>query len=268
VFTRSILTAGPALLASALCWLSLCVPAHAGAPHRYLALGDSDAFGFQFRSYFPGVPASTFTGYAADLHAERPALALVNYGCVGESTVSFLQGPCPYKALGQQLHDDYTGSQLKAALAFLLTHPLRSDLITLTLWGNDVNTFVAGCAGDLACVQAGAQAAIAKFSARLTAILASLRIAAGPRATIVLTGPYDPNPQPLARLTHPLYLALDAAMRTAAARLRVRYAALFSAFDSDAALCNLTLLCSDGDAHPSDAGYRTIADLILDVASF
>jgi lysophospholipase L1-like esterase len=267
VFTRSILTAGPALLASALCWLSLCVPAHAGAPHRYLALGDSDAFGFQFRSYFPGVPASAFhTGYADDLHVRLPSLALVDYGCPGESSASFLQGPCPYKALGQQLHDDYTGSQLKAALAFLLAHPLRTDLITLTLWGNDVNAFVAGCAGDLACVQAGAPAAIAKFSARLQVILAALRIAAGPRATVVLTGPYDPNPQPLAQLTHPLYLALDAAMRTVAARTGVRFAPLFAAFDSDAALCRLTLLCSDGDAHPSDAGYQTIADLIFDAA--
>jgi lysophospholipase L1-like esterase len=255
------------LLAVALCWLALCAPAHAAAQHYYLALGDSDAFGFQFRTYSPGVPASAFhTGYADDLHADLPDLALVNYGCVGESTVSFLRGPCPYKALGQQLHDDYDGSQLKAALAFLLAHPLRTDLITLTLWGNDVNAFVAGCAGDLACVQAGAPEAIAKFSVRLTAILAALRIAAGPRATIVLTGPYDPNPQPLAHQTHPLYLALDAAMRTAAARTGVRYAALFTSFDSDDALCELTLLCSDGDAHPSDAGYRTIADLILDAA--
>ena len=32
------------------------------------------------------------------------------------------------------------------------------------------------------------------------------------------------------------------------------------------ALCSLTLLCSDGDAHPSDAGYSTIADLNLDAA--
>src|SRR5262249_24179938 len=160
--------------------------------------------------YVPGVPASAFhTGYADDLHGVLPSLALVNYGCPGESTVSLLQGPCPYKALGQQLHDDYTGSQFKAALTFLVTHPLPTDLLTVTRWGNDINACVSECGGDLACVQAGAPAAIAKFSARLEAILTALRIAAGPRATIVLTGPFDPNPHPFAQQTHPLYLALD-----------------------------------------------------------
>jgi hypothetical protein len=98
--------------------------------------------------------------------------------------------------------------------------------------------------------------------------LAALRIAAGPRATIVLTGPYDPNPPTLWPLTHPLYLVLDAAMRNVAAHTGVRYAPLFAAFDSDAALCSLTLLCKNGDAHPSDTGYRTIADLILDATGF
>jgi hypothetical protein len=34
-------------------------------------------------------------------------------------------------------------------------------------------------------------------------------------------------------------------------------------FDADggAALCTYTLLCRDGDAHPSDAGYAVLADL-------
>jgi Tol biopolymer transport system component/lysophospholipase L1-like esterase len=254
------------LILAAVGCLALCAPAQAAAQRYHLALGDSDAFGFQSVRYHDGVPASDFAGYAEDLRTDLPTLALVNYGCPGESTVSFSTGPCPYKALGQRLHDDYTGSQLKAALAFLLSHPLRTDLVTLTLWGNDVNAFVDGCGGDFACVQAGAPAAIAKFSGRLEAILSALRIAAGPRATIVLTGPYDPNPGPLAQLTHPLYLGLDAAMRSVAARTGVRYAALFTTFDSDAALCSLTLLCRDGDAHPSDAGYRTIADLILGAA--
>src|SRR5689334_11029811 len=113
-------------LAATLCALTLCAPARAAAQRYYLALGDSDAFGFQFPKYHDGVPASDFTGYAEDLEVQLPDLTLVNYGCVGESTTSFLQGPCPYKALGQQLHDDYTGSQLSAALAFLLAHPRRT----------------------------------------------------------------------------------------------------------------------------------------------
>jgi hypothetical protein len=210
--SRSSLTAKPAVargvLALAFCWLVLCAPAHAAAQRYYLALGGSHAFGFQFRSYFPGVPASALIGHADDVDKQLPDL-------------------------------------------------------TLTLWSNDINAFFAGCAGDFACVQAGAPEAIAKFSARLTAILAALRLAAGPRATIVHTG----RPAPAGRSHAPG--ALDAAMQTVAAP-SARYAAMFPVFDpddSDSALCVLTLLCTPAaDAHPSDAGYQAIADLILDAA--
>jgi hypothetical protein len=81
-------------------------------------------------------------------------------------------------------------------------------LVTVTLWGNDINAFVDSCAGDLACLQSGAPLAISKFSARLTVILAALRAAAGPHAVLVVTGVYDPNPAPLAQQTHPLFLGL------------------------------------------------------------
>ena len=35
-----------------------------------------------------------------------------------------------------------------------------------------------------------------------------------------------------------------------------------------AALCTLTLACSEGDTHPSDAGYRAIAEVVLDVSGY
>ena len=196
-----------------------------------------------------------------------PGRTLVNYGCPGESTVSFIHGPCEYKALGQQLHDDYDTSQLRAAVGFLLAHPGRTDLVTLTLWGNDVRAFVASCNGDFGCVQAGAPAEIAKLSARLSLILAAIRLAAGPRAVIVVTGAFDPNLQPVAQQTHPLFLALDGAIDDVARRVGVRFAPLFARFDGDAALCALTLLCTDRDAHPSDAGYQAIADAIREVSA-
>jgi lysophospholipase L1-like esterase len=251
-------------LAAAVVWLALAAPASASPQHYYLALGDSHAFGFQFSKYAPGVPASAFhTGYADRIASELTALRLVNYGCPGESTVSFIVGPCPYRALGQQLHDDYTGSQLKASLAFLLTHPGRTDMVTLTLWGNDINAFVDSCAGDFACVQSGAPQAISKFATRLTVILAALKSAAGPHAVLVVTGVYDPNPPPLAQQTHPLFLALDQAIQQTAAHVGARFAPLFATFDAPGALCALTLVCSDGDAHPSDAGYQAIAASVL-----
>lgn len=55
-------------------------------------------------------------------------------------------------------------------------------------------------------------------------------------------------------------------MAGVAAVNRARFVDPFPVFnpegDTGAALCTLTLLCSDGDAHPSDAGYRVIAELI------
>ena len=119
----------------------------------YLALGDSVAFGFQAAKFVGGVPPTKFdTGYvdvfASRLRTIRPDLVVVNYGCPGKSTASFLTGPCLYTTLGEQLHDTFEGSQLDAAIAFLRAHPGQVSPITLTLWGNDVREFIASCGGD------------------------------------------------------------------------------------------------------------------------
>ena len=34
------------------------------------------------------------------------------------------------------------------------------------------------------------------------------------------------------------------------------------------AICAFTLRCSDGDGHPSDAGYRAIAGLVFDASGY
>src|SRR5262249_40404561 len=106
----------------------------------YLALGDSIAYGFQ-----PGkpqtAPASSFdTGYvdvfAARLRKLSPSLQVVNYGCPGESTRTFVAGGCPTRS-EVRLHRPFKGAQLDAALSFLRAHPGDVSPITVTLWGND-----------------------------------------------------------------------------------------------------------------------------------
>jgi hypothetical protein len=34
------------------------------------------------------------------------------------------------------------------------------------------------------------------------------------------------------------------------------------------AICTLTLLCSDGDSHPSDGGYQALAGLVFDASQY
>jgi lysophospholipase L1-like esterase len=176
---------------------------------------------------------------------------VTNYGCPGESTVTFTTG-CPYP---DELHNSYAGSQRDAALAFLDgPDGKKTRLVTLTLWGNDINAFLAACQGDPVCVLAGAPAEIAAFQARLTAILEPLE---AKHATVVVTGVYDPTES---AFSHPLFVALDEAIAAAAQATGARFAPLLATFSGH--LCELTLLCADGDAHPSDAGYAAIAAAI------
>jgi lysophospholipase L1-like esterase len=238
-------------------------------PQRYyVALGDSIAYGFQ-PTKSPGAPASAFdTGYvdvfAARLRELSPKIQVVNYGCPGESTVTFTRGRCPGLADGFKLHDRFRGSQLDAALSFLRAHRGQVSPITLTLWGNDV----------LPLSQKGKRApsVITAFASRFSSILQRLR-AAAPTAEIIVTGAWNPEADQLAK-AEPLYRSLDAAIARAAAASRARVAKVFPAFNGTgnaraqrARLCALTF-CSKGDPHPTDAGYRVMADAFMAASGY
>ena len=158
--------------------------------------------------------------------------------------------PCIWKTSGHALHNDYPGSQLGAALAFLAAHRGKVSPITLSLNGNDANDFLQTCPpGDLACIQNGAPAAIAAYQARLTSILRLLR-AAAPDAEIIVVGAYDPNIGAFS-FADPLFTQLNQAQQAAAATIRARFADPFPVFNPQgddaaetAAICTLTLLCS------------------------
>ena len=72
----------------------------------------------------------------------------------------------------------------------------------------------------------------------------------------------------------PLFQAANAAIAAAAAHARARFADVMPAFNPAgdsaraAAICALTLLCSESDGHPSDLGYRTIADVVFAVSGY
>ncbi len=240
-------------------------------PQRYyLALGDSIAYGVQPTKMKPGARASDFdTGYvdlfAARLRKLSPKIQVVNYGCPGESTLTFTHGRCPTLADGMKLHDPFRGPQLSAALSFLRAHRGQVSPVTLTLWGNDL----------LPLSQKGKRApgAIATFASRFDSILRQLR-AAAPTAEIIVSGAWNPEADRLEQAA-PLYGALDAAIARVAAPSRARVANVSAAFNppgsvsaQKARLCALSFFCSMGDPHPTDAGYRAMADAFVAASGY
>ena len=75
-------------------------------------------YGIQPNKVKPGAGPSAFhTGYvdvfAARLRKLSAGIQVVNYGCPGESTVTFVGGGCPAFADHVKLHDTFRGSQLR-----------------------------------------------------------------------------------------------------------------------------------------------------------
>jgi lysophospholipase L1-like esterase len=151
-------------------------PPPAATTRYYLALGDSLATGF-------GAPAGE--GYVNDLarhyQGAIPGLEVVDLGCPGETTVSFIDGgKCPYPQ----------GSQLAAATAFLEEHPGQVALVTLDIGGDDVT----GCASEMAVgvFSACVAKAVAQVNTDVATIGAALRSAAGGSLPIAGMTYFDP----------------------------------------------------------------------------
>src|SRR5262249_49635067 len=111
----AVLILGLAALPGTAAVVSRSAPPVFQAPQSYyLALGASIAYGFQPTKAKPGAAPSAFdTGYvdrfAARLRKLSPEIKVVNYGCPGESTVTFARGGCPASADHIKLHDPFRG---------------------------------------------------------------------------------------------------------------------------------------------------------------
>jgi hypothetical protein len=89
-----------------------------------------------------------------------------------------------------------------------------------------------------------------------------------------VSGAWDPEADRLAQ-TGPLYRSVDAAIERAAAASRVRVANMFAALNGPgnverqkARLCTLTFVCSKGDPHPTNAGYRSMANAFFAASGY
>ncbi len=246
----------------------------------YLALGDSLAFGFRFdifNQYVSVVPPDVlpqlFVGYVDDfgtmLRTIRPSIDTVNFGCVGETTDTFIHGGCLYTTLGFSLHDSYSGSQLNAALEFLRSHPGEVSPITFNLGGNDLNALTTVCQADFSCYLREAPRVLERIASNLDQILDALRAAALDSEIITFTN-YN-----VAFLSDARFLlltdAFNAIVRATGATHRVRVGEVFAAFNGGpqpATICSLSLICTLGDSHPNDAGYAAIAAELWEASGY
>lgn len=245
----------------------------------YLALGDSLAFGSQqvkFNANLPSVPPSVFnTGYVDNfglqLRGIRPDIQIVNFGCPGETTITFIIGGCQYISRGYSLHNSHSGPQLSAALALLQEHPGQVSPITINAGVNDLRPLQIICGSDVSCYEAHAPAVLAAIRVNLDHILGSIRGVA-PDAEIITFTNYDIagvliDPR-FAWLTE----AFNDVVSDTARSHAVRVADVFSAFNAvpqPATICSLTFACAPlQDTHPTDAGYATIAAQIWAVSGY
>lgn len=240
--------------------------------HYYLSLGDSLAFGFQqakFNALFPNEdPAAFDTGYANDFAASlqlvNDGLRLVNYGCPGETTVTFIRGGCPYPFA---LHNAFTkSSQLATAVAFLDEHPGQVSPITIDIGSNDVTQALVPICLDptqtQACV-AAVQTLLPVLAGNLTTIIATLH-AASPRSEIIVLDLYNPEAV-VAPASDQIAALINSKIQTAVLAQGARLADVFGTFNPGGAaevptLCVLTAICTPlRDTHPTDPGYAAMA---------
>ncbi len=277
----------------AACGSSASTTPPGAAQQYYVSLGDSYAAGAQATS--KTASHTTRNGFVYQIPGLAAAkgyhLTVVNFACSGATTTSMLNRKgCPADALGPG-EADYPGqTQLAAALAFLHAHAGHVGLITVSIGGNDVIP----CGADpqpVACVTT----AIGKVKNNLAAILGPLRTAAGPGVPIVGTTYPDvlladdlspkASDHQLATLSVTAFRAIiNPALAAAYHSVGGSFVDVTAASGTYGPLtattslapygtipvpvareCELTYICQYGNIHPTTAGYRLIAGLVVGV---
>ena len=263
--------------------------AHAASsksPTYYVSLGDSYSVGYQ-----PGFGATPgYTVYVAG----KTHLKLVNFGCAGATTTSLIASVgCPDPLPHTTGAAPYpTMTQSAAAEAFLTAHHGHIGLITVTIGGNDVipcarQANVVNCVGT----------AVSGVSKNVTALVAALRAAAGPRVPLigltypdVILGTYVYPSQPpsasLVSLANLSVVAFKALINPALAKAyssaggslvdvtaatgaytpltrTVRLVPYGTIPAPVASVCSLTWFCSQGNIHAKTTGYTLIGKLVV-----
>jgi lysophospholipase L1-like esterase len=237
---------------------------------RYLALGDSLAFGYSPLLEDPWIP-ERFVGYP-EIIEQQTGLATTNLACPGQTAQALISrsaiddGCFDFRDWARDagiavLHTDYLGTQLDAAL-----EAVRSDtppsLISIQGGGNEFRI----CAFDDPDTEQCLRDVLPSVTASLRQAATQLR-AAGYRGRVVLVG-YQLLPG-----FEPQLRRLNRAIKIAARRPHVVFADVARPFDryarrhhGDICTTGLLIVLPDGscDIHPTPTGQRLFADAVLE----
>jgi GDSL-like lipase/acylhydrolase family protein len=146
---------------------------------KYLALGDSIAFGFNPLVAAPQNPRA-YRGYPEVIGTILPN-SVTNAGCPGETSGSLLSDTaadngCRNWKLAYSLHADYETTQIAFARDFIVKNP-DTKFVSLNIGANDLLLLQKKCVGDLVCIKTNLPAALAAYGQNLGATYATLRAA-------------------------------------------------------------------------------------------
>ncbi|HEX6539391.1 MAG TPA: SGNH/GDSL hydrolase family protein [Candidatus Dormibacteraeota bacterium] len=249
---------------------------------KYLALGDSIAFGYAGHPTPPpggGSPynnAAAFIGYPAYV-GQSFGLDTTNAACPGETSGSFITASAPdngchaFKA-AFPLHVSYSGeSQLQFADEFLKSHS-DTQLVTIHTGADDGLLVIEQCGGlaGSACINAELGTTLSTISANLTTIVQSLR-ANGYDGDMVLVNFYSLNYANAAETN--LVRQLNSTIAGVASAQHLELADAFTAFQHAADrtggdTCATGLLGTGSsvlgrcDLHPDTLGQQLLATTV------
>lgn len=261
------------IFSSALIFLACGLASAEDVPRntRYLALGDSIAFGYN--PLVMPVNLDKYVGYP-EIVSDLIHRKVANASCFGESSGSFLVLGAPDTGCAQwratlPLKVSYSGTQMQYALDYLRVDLKKTDLITIDIGVNDLGVLLAACKGVVTCAELGLPATLAAYAQNLTTIFGSIRTA-GYTGPIVAVTPYAVNYNDPVEVDG--LIALDAVLAEVASAFHVQVADAFDAFlaadipfGNDSCAAGLLIKLPDGtcDIHPSLAGQTLIAQTVV-----
>jgi len=249
-------------------------PTNAIKDTRYLALGDSLAFG-----YDPTVPVNldNYHGYP-EFVSDGIHRKVANASCFGESSGSFLSLTAPdlgchaWRQAGRPLFVPYSGTQLDYAVNYLLNNP-NPKFVTINIGGNDLGVLQLKCQFDVSCELAGLPEVLAAYGQNLFTIFSAIRGQAHYQGPIVLLTYYVFNYQDPLQVG--AFTQLNGIASGIASSFGAKIADGFTAFlvatvpfGGDSCAAGLLVKLPDGtcDTHASLAGQKLLAETVLKVA--